>query len=175
MSASAWLAQQRTVIVWPLRLAALWGVSEGLLIIAQAGLIAWLVHQIVMQSQSLAELALAASVLALVITLRPLFQFLKVRTGITASQRIREQVRRRLLRRVETLGPTGFSNKSRGELASQLIDQVDALDGYFSRYLPQLTIAITVPIAIVAVAMTQDWLAAIFLLLAAPSSQRLWH
>lgn len=168
VSASAWLAQQRAVIVWPLRLAALWGVSEGLLIIAQAGLIAWVVHQVVMQDQLLAELMVAAGLLALVIALRPIFQFLKVRAGITASQRIREQVRRRLLRRVEGLGPTGFSIKSRGELASQLIDQVNALDGYFARYLPQLTIAIAVPIAIAAVAITQDWLAAIFLLLAAP-------
>lgn len=168
MSASAWLAQQRTVIAWPLRLAALWGVSEGFLIIAQAGLIAWLVHHVVMQGQSLAELTLAAGVLVSVITLRPLFQFLKVRAGITASQRIRGQVRRRLVERMEALGPTGFSSKSRGELASQLVDQVDALDGYFARYLPQLVIAIAVPIAIVAVAMMQDWLAAIFLLLAAP-------
>lgn len=168
MTASQWLAKQRTVTFWQLRLAALFGVFEGLLIIAQAGLIAWLVHQVVMQDQAVRELTLVAGFLVAVVLLRPAFQFLKTRSGIQASQTVRSAVRQRLLIKVETLGPTGFNDKSRGELASQLIDQVDALDGYFARYLPQLFIAVAVPVAIAITAFTQDWLAASFLLLSAP-------
>lgn len=168
MTASQWLAKQRTVTFWPLRLAALYGVAEGLLIIAQAGLIAWLVHQVVMQNQAVSNLAAAAAFLVIVVLLRPIFQLLKARSGIQASQTIRSTVRQRLLLKAEALGPTGFNDKSRGELASQLTDQVDALDGYFARYLPQLFIAVAVPSAIALTAFSQDWLAASFLLLSAP-------
>lgn len=168
MTASQWLAKQRTVIAWPLRLAAVYGVIEGFLIIAQAGLIAWLIHQVVIDNRTVTELTLTAALLLLVVVFRPLFQLLKTRAGIGASQRIRMLIRRRLLSGIEALGPAGFSGKSRGELATQLIDQVDALDGYFARYLPQLSIALLVPFTIVGVVLTQDWLAATFLILAAP-------
>jgi ATP-binding cassette subfamily C protein CydD len=55
-----------------------------------------------------------------------------------------------------------------GELAAKLSDQVDALDGYFARYLPQMQVAVLVPLAILLTAYTLDWLAATFLLLSAP-------
>ena len=168
MTASQWLAKQRTGTLWPVRFAALYGYIEGLLIICQAGLIAWLVHHVVMQNQALSDLIVTAICLVVVVLLRPIFQSLKARAGIQASETIRSTIRQRLLVKAETLGPTGFNDKSRGELASQLTDQIDALDGYFARYLPQLFIAIAVALTIAIVVFSQDWLAASFLILAAP-------
>lgn len=168
MTATQWLARERAAVAVPLRLAAICGVIEGLLIISQAGLIAWLVYQVVMASTPLSALIIPAFCLLGVVLLRPVFQWLRAKAGITASDRVRRRIRTRLLERIETNGPSGFRDKSRGELASQLTDQINALDGYFARYLPQMTIAIAIPAAIAATAFTQDWLAASFLLLAAP-------
>src|SRR5664280_2399150 len=38
---------------------------------------------------------------------------------------------------------------------------VDALDGYFARYLPQLVLALLVPVAVLARVVTIDWLSAV--------------
>lgn len=168
MTPKAWLARQRREVVGPLRLAALCGVVEGALIIAQAGFIAWLVQQVIMNERPLADFMLPALCLIGVVALRPVFASLRSAAGISAAATVRATVRQRLIRHVESLGPAGLADVSSGELSSQLTDQVDALDGYFARYVPQMSIAVIVPLSIAAAAYSQDWIAASFLLLSAP-------
>ncbi len=168
MTANQWLARERAAVAGPLRLAAASGIMDGLLIIAQAGLIAWLVHSVIMNGQALSTLWIPAAVLLGVVILRPAFQLIRVRAGIHASNQVRTRVRERLLRHIEAVGPAGLGERSGGALASQLTEQISALDGYFARYLPQMRIAIAVPLAIAAAAFSQDWLAATFLVIAAP-------
>jgi thiol reductant ABC exporter CydD subunit len=45
---------------------------------------------------------------------------------------------------------------------------IDALDGYFSRYLPQLFLAVIVPVAIVAVVAGADWVSALLIAVSLP-------
>jgi ATP-binding cassette subfamily C protein CydD len=168
MTPQQWLARQRLEVAGRLRAAALFGVIEGVLIIAQAGLIAWIVQQTIMAERLLATLTLPIAALMGVVLLRPVLQRLRAGAGIRASAHVRASVHARLLAHAEALGPGGAQGISHGEISSQLTDQVSALDGYFSRYLPQMQIAIIVPLAIAAAAFTQDWIAASFLLLAAP-------
>lgn len=168
MTPREWLGRQRREVSGPLRLAAVYGIAEGGLIIAQAGLIAWLVQQVVIHERPLGDFLLAGLILIGVVALRPVFASLRAGAGISAAARVRAVVRRRLIHHVESLGPAGLADISSGELSSQLTDQVDALEGYFARYVPQMTIAVIVPAAIVAAAYTQDWIAASFLLLSAP-------
>ncbi|RZU99389.1 thiol reductant ABC exporter subunit CydD [Spiribacter vilamensis] len=168
MTPKAWLARQRREVVGPLRLAALCGTIEGGLIIAQAGFIAWLIQQVIMNERPLADFMLPALGLIGVVALRPVFASLRSAAGISAAATVRATVRRRLIHHVESLGPAGLADVSSGELSSQLTDQVDALDGYFARYVPQMTIAVIVPLSIAVAAYSQDWIAASFLLLSAP-------
>ena len=151
-----------------LRLAALYGVIEGLLIIAQAGLIAWLVQRVIMEGGRLDALLPPALALVAVVLLRPAAQILRARASIAASSQVRQRVRERLTDHAERLGPVGLAAQDTGETASQLTEQVSALDGYFARYHPQMTVAVIIPLAIVITAFTQDWIAALFLLLSAP-------
>ena len=168
MTPAAWLARESRAVAGRLRLAALYGVIEGLLIIAQAGLIAWLVHSVVMEDVTPASLLLPAALLVVVVISRPLAQVLRARTAIEASSRVRQRVRTRLIRHAEALGPVGLAAQDTGETASQLTDQVSALDGYYARYRPQMAVAVLIPLAIVITAFTQDWIAGTFLVLAAP-------
>jgi ATP-binding cassette subfamily C protein CydD len=52
--------------------------------------------------------------------------------------------------------------------ASHLVDQVEALDGYYARFLPQLQITLWVPLIILVIVFSLDWVAGLLLLLAAP-------
>ena len=168
MTPAAWLARESRAVAGRLRLAALYGVIEGLLIITQAGLVAWLVHSVVMEDVTPASLLLPVALLVVVVIGRPLAQALRARTAIEASSRVRQRVRTRLIRHAEALGPVGLAAQDTGETASQLTDQVSALDGYYARYRPQMAVAVLIPLAIVITAFTQDWIAGTFLVLAAP-------
>ena len=168
MTPAAWLAREGRAVARRLRLAALCGVIEGLLIIAQAGLIAWLVHEVVMAGASPGAMLPTTAVLIAVVLLRPLAQILRARIAIAASSHVRQRVRARLIDHAEALGPAGLAARDTGETASQLTEQISALDGYYARYRPQMAVAVLIPLAIAITAFTQDWIAATFLVLSAP-------
>lgn len=53
-------------------------------------------------------------------------------------------------------------------LVSVLTQGLDALDGYFARYLPQLVLAATVPLVIGVAILTADWVSAVIIALTVP-------
>ncbi|NEA69157.1 ABC transporter transmembrane domain-containing protein, partial [Streptomyces sp. SID12488] len=69
-------------------------------------------------------------------------------------------LRGRLLARATELGPGWLSGQRTGSLVALATRGVDALDDYFSRYLPQLGLAVVVPVAVLARIATEDWVSA---------------
>jgi thiol reductant ABC exporter CydD subunit len=65
-----------------------------------------------------------------------------------ASAAVKAELRRRLLARVLELGPRWLAEKRGAELAALATEGIEALDGYFARYLPQLVLAAIVPVAV---------------------------
>jgi hypothetical protein len=59
-------------------------------------------------------------------------------------------------------------NDSDGHLATLATHGVDALDGYFSRYLPQLVLAVIVPVAVIVAVCTADWISALIIAVTIP-------
>src|SRR5690606_40432291 len=55
-----------------------------------------------------------------------------------------------------------------GELATLATRGLDALDDYFARYLPQLVLAVLVPLAVLAVVAQADWISALVIALTLP-------
>lgn len=71
-------------------------------------------------------------------------EIVAARCGITIRIRLRD----RLLGRLSALGPSHPLNARAGAATSLLVDGVDGLDAYYSRYLPQLAIVTVVPLGI---------------------------
>lgn len=166
--ARRWLqVQQRGSGLWLLG-----AISAGMLsalgVICQMGLIAWLVHQVAVLGEPVTALLWPALALAGAMFLRVTGQALQEHCGNSASALVRQNARRRLVQTWASLGPVGLSGRSSATLANQFVEQVEALDGYYARYLPQATLAVLVPLLIGLIAWQLDWLAALFLLLAAP-------
>lgn len=88
--------------------------------------------------------------------------------GSRAGLRLRERLRGRLLDALEHLGPLRAAAGSDGALATVIVEQVDALDGYFARYRPQRLLAAGVPLLVVAAIVPHSWLAALLLAATAP-------
>src|SRR5690606_21968346 len=67
------------------------------------------------------------------------------RASARAAERIKQSVRLALFERLLAQGPAWSRTRVSGELASAVVDQVDALDGFFSRYLPAVIAAAVLP------------------------------
>lgn len=88
--------------------------------------------------------------------------------GLRASVTVRARARNEVLDALARLGPLRARAGDDGALASVAVDQVDALDGYFRRYLAQRHIAVIAPLLVLALVVPRSWLAAAVLLATAP-------
>ncbi|MGW7435901.1 thiol reductant ABC exporter subunit CydD [Streptomyces sp. NPDC054849] len=85
-----------------------------------------------------------------------------------ASAAVKSELRGRLLDRAAELGPTRLTGQKTGSLVSLATRGVDALDDYFSRYLPQLGLSVVVPVAVLARIVTEDWVSAAIIVVTLP-------
>lgn len=163
-----WLRQQRLAVRPWLYAAVVAGLLQTLAIIAQMGLIAWLVHAVLIAKAPYSSLLWPSVGLGLVVVLRALAQAAQERCGQHASVLVRQTAREQLAADWADLGPIRLADRSSAALTNQWVEQVEALDGYYARYLPQQWLALLSPLLILLLVFWLDWLAALFLLLAAP-------
>lgn len=163
-----WLAAHGAKQQGWLALAWLGGVAAGAATVAQLAWLAWIISRLLVDGAELASLSGAFLAIVSLLLVRALAQWGQEVAGQQASLRIRHAVRRELLAHLAALGPVRAGERHSASLASQLVEQVEALDGYFARFLPQLRLAVAIPLLILAVVFWLDWLAALFLLLSAP-------
>ena len=132
------LRYARRAVVPIAALAALGTVAAGLIIV-QAGLlataIAWRTTAVLIP-------------LALVLGARALVAWASEAAASRASAAATSQLRRRLLSHVIRLGPAWRRERKTAELAELATRGIDALDGYFTGYLPKLILAVVVPLAV---------------------------
>ncbi|MEU9955565.1 thiol reductant ABC exporter subunit CydD [Streptomyces sp. NPDC050982] len=136
------------------------GVVGAGLVIAQAMLIAEVVVGAFQHELSVAELRTPLLLLAAVAVGRACVSWLTELAAHRASAAVKSELRRRLLERAGALGPGWLSGQRIGSLVALATRGVDALDDYFSRYLPQLGLAVVVPVAVLARIVTEDWVSA---------------
>ncbi|MFG3295026.1 thiol reductant ABC exporter subunit CydD [Streptomyces sp. NPDC048179] len=130
------------------------------LVIAQAMLIAEVVVGAFQHDHSVSELRTPLLLLVAVAGGRALVSWLTELAAHRASAAVKSELRGRLLDRAVALGPGWLSGQRTGSLVTLATRGVDALDDYFSRYLPQLGLAVVVPVAVLARIVTEDWVSA---------------
>ena len=148
--------------------AAVWGVLAGMQTVLLVVGLAWLIDQLVIVERSPWSLVLPLVGLVVVVLLRSLFQALQETCSAKASLRIRQYARQTLLDKISALGPTWLTRQQSGALATQSVEHIEALDGYFARFYPQLRIVVALPMLILSIVVWLDYLVAFFLLLSAP-------
>ena len=85
------------------------------------------------------------------------------------SATIRMNLRNRLLKRAVDLGPHWLDQSGNAAWwGQQLLEQVDALHGYLSRYLPARQATMFVPLSMILLTLSVDWIAGLLLLMATP-------
>lgn len=143
------------------------GLGAGL-VIAQAMLIAEVVVGAFQQGRSAGDLVTPLALLAGVACGRALVSWLTELAAHKASAAVKSELRERLVERAAVLGPGWLSGQRTGSLVTLATRGVDALDDYFSRYLPQLGLALVVPVAVLARIVTEDWVSAAIIVATLP-------
>jgi ATP-binding cassette subfamily C protein CydCD len=143
------------------------GVTAAL-VLAQAWLIANTISDVVIHHRGLAQVRILMVVLVMVIIGRSLVASLGERAAQRASASAKSDLRTALVEKVAQLGPTGIDRERSGSLVVLATSGIDALDSYFARYLPQLYLAVIVPVTVVIVMLGADWISAVIIAVTVP-------
>ena len=138
------------------------------LVVAQAWLIANTVARVVNGHQALAQVRTLATLLLAVIVGRAAVGWVGERTAARASSAAKSDLRQALVERIARLGPAGIDRQRRGSLVVLATSGIDALDAYFARYLPQLFLAVIVPVTVIVVVVGADWVSAALIAVTVP-------
>ena len=144
------------------------GSLAGIATIIQMVLLAWIVHQGVIEHQPVASLTPWFVGLLIALLVRAAAQGLQTRFAARTSEQVRRQARQQLNQHWQSEGPVALADASAASLTREWLDHVEALHGYFARFLPQMTLSVVVPLLILVLVFWLDWLAGLFLLLSAP-------
>jgi ATP-binding cassette, subfamily C, bacterial CydD len=91
--------------------------------------------------------------------------------GVVAARSaatVKAELRGELLAAIGDRGPGWLTGQRAGEIATLTGRGLDALDGYFSGYLPQLVLTVTVPLAVLARLVFADWTSALIVAVTLP-------
>ncbi|HEV7451329.1 MAG TPA: thiol reductant ABC exporter subunit CydD [Pseudonocardiaceae bacterium] len=144
------------------------GLAVAGLLIAQATLLADMITGAFLDSRTLSELGTPMILLGAVIIGRALVTWTQQVAAYRSSAAVKAQLRSRLLEHTVRLGPGWLSEERSGELATLATQGTEALDGYFSRYLPQLVLACLVPAAVLIWVLEADLVAGVTIALTLP-------
>lgn len=140
----------------------------GCAIIAQAYFLSRIVDAVFLQWENLAGIQSWLLGLATAVALRALFSGAQDTAAHHIAAHIKADLRRRLLAHILASGPVANYQESTGELTAVLTNGIDALEAYFSEYLPQLFTALLVPLSILFIVFPADWLTAVIFIITAP-------
>ncbi|MFI1312186.1 thiol reductant ABC exporter subunit CydD [Streptomyces albidoflavus] len=138
------------------------------LVIAQAMLLAELIVSSFEQRLDTGDLTTPLLLLVAVALGRALVSWLTELAAHRASAAVTSELRMRLVERAGQLGPGWLGGRRTGSLIALATRGVDALDDYFARYLPQLGLAVVVPVAVLARIVTEDWVSAAIIVVTLP-------
>jgi thiol reductant ABC exporter CydD subunit len=142
------------------------GAINGMLVIAQAWLIAVVISE-AFDGRGLSALRGALAALLAVVFGRAVVAWGAEVVSGRSSPRIKSQLRSALLARM-TLDPGAASGPGTGAVATLAGRGIDALDAYYSLYLPQLLLAVIVPLAVVVALLAADWISGVIVAVTLP-------
>jgi thiol reductant ABC exporter CydD subunit len=144
------------------------GLAGAGLIVAQATLLADGITAVFLHGAGAGVLHGTLLALGVVVAGRALLAWAQEMAAHRTAAAVKTQLRERLLGHLVRLGPGWLTGQRAGELTTLATRGVDALDGYFARYLPQLVLAAVVPVIVLAWLLPADLLATLTIAVTLP-------
>ena len=143
------------------------GVASALAVIAGASVLAGIVNRVFLDGAGPESLAGALVTLGVIYAARGLFEWARSIAAHRTAADVKRTLREQVMRAVLTQTSKGRSAGS-GELAVVASSGIDALDAYFSRYLPQLVLGALIPLLAIIWVATVDPLTAVIIVITVP-------
>jgi ATP-binding cassette subfamily C protein CydCD len=140
----------------------------GLLTIGQAYLLSLTVNGVFLESKGLVQVAGWLRLILIIIAGRALLTWVNEVSANAVAVQIKSDLRERLFNHILKLGPAYTRGQRTGELTTAAVEGIEALDAYYSQYLPQLVVTALIPISILIVVFPIDLLSGIVMLITAP-------
>lgn len=163
-----WLKQQSKLAKRWLMIAVGLGVVSSVFLLAQAALLASILQQLIIDHTDKYELLPHFAGLALMIALRAACSWGREIAGFKCGEEIRVYIRQLILDKLRELGPAYIKGKPAGTWATLLLEQVEDMQDFFARYLPQMSLSVLIPFVILIVVFPVNWAAGLIFLITAP-------
>lgn len=144
------------------------GIFGAFLTVLQARLLSIIIHKVFLLHQGLNDLIIWLVIVLIVMLLKSGTTFgSEVSSGVIAIH-VKANLRQLLVEHILNLGPINNKDKQSGEQVATVLQGVEALDVYFSQYLPQIIFSTFVPLIILLMVFPIDSLSGIILLITIP-------
>lgn len=163
-----WLKQQSKLAKRWLIISISLGVISTLFLLLQAGLLASILHQLIVEQTDKMQLIPQFVGLGLSVAVRAICTWGREIAGFKAGEQIRIYIRQMILDKLKALGPAYIKGKPAGSWATLLLEQVEDMQDFFARYLPQMSLSVLIPMLILVVVFPTNWAAGLIFLLTAP-------
>jgi ATP-binding cassette subfamily C protein CydCD len=144
------------------------GYLAGLITISQAWLLSTIIDSVFIKDQTIENVSNWLLALLAFLAARGLFTWINEVAAADLAVRIKSALRTQVLDHIRALGPAFTRDERTGELATAATEGIEAMDAYFSQYLPQLFLTILVPLSILVCVFPIDLLSGIIMLFTAP-------
>jgi ATP-binding cassette, subfamily C, bacterial CydD len=163
-----WLKEQAGCYKTGLHLSVLAGLFSGLLIVIQAWVLATLLQALIIESTPETTVISLIIGFMVIVLLRAFNSYWREKINFSVGLRLRRHIRQQVLDRLETLGPAYLSQTTAGNWSTLLIEQIEDLQDFYARYLPQMKLAMMIPVMILIAVLPINWVAALILFMTAP-------
>ncbi|MBK5929672.1 thiol reductant ABC exporter subunit CydD [Halochromatium salexigens] len=162
------LDDQKPLAARWLRLSVGLGLGNGVLLILQAWLLAQVIDALVFTNAALADVTGWLWPLLALFALRALLAWASEQNAFRAAAQVKISLRDRLYRHIQAAGPAWMAGQRSGAIAEDLTRGIEAVEAYYSRYLPAMSLTALIPLTILIVVLPLDWLSALIMLVTAP-------
>jgi thiol reductant ABC exporter CydD subunit len=143
------------------------GIATAVVVLVQATLLARIVAR-AFAGTPLGRLWLDLALLGLAFAVRGALGWGMEVAGRRAASSVLSELRLALIERRLRDDPASVDGAESAEITAAAVQGIDALEGYFARYLPQVVLASVVPLLVVAWVAVVDWESGLIMLLTLP-------
>jgi len=141
---------------------------NGLLLIAQAWMLAHVLNALIFENADIRDMGLFMSALILVFAARFGFMSASDRMAFLGAQQVKKSLRSSLQERLRALGPVFITRHGSGALLNMLTEGIEKIEAYYAQFIPAKTMMTLLPLSILAVVAPLDWVSGLVLVLTAP-------
>ena len=141
---------------------------SALILVAQTYFLATLLDKLIMQNVPRDELIPYFLGLIIGFGMRAIILWAREKIGFQSGQLLRNHIRQKILDKIHLVGPATINQKPAGSWASLMLEQVENLHNFYSRFLPQQSLSVIVPVVILIAVFPLNWAAGLILMITAP-------